>query len=87
MISLGQISYEGDFFDISRTVQNEFAILPDGYYANYIAEIELTFDEQVAIHERQAYGILDILGDLGGVLEIIMGVFGILIFPYTSMAY
>ena len=36
------------------------------------------------MHLRQVYGLLDILGDLGGVLEVIMVVMGALLMPIAE---
>ena len=38
-------------------------------------------DSEMSIHKRQVYTIFDLLGDMGGVLDAIITVFGILVFP------
>ena len=35
-------------------------------------------------HTRKIYGIIDLLGDLGGVTEIVMLVFGFFLFPISE---
>ena len=43
-------------------------------------------DESI-IHERAVYGSLDLLGDLGGVTEIIMIVFGFFLNPISEHSF
>ena len=38
-------------------------------------------------HQRRIYGYLDLLGDLGGVTEVIMIVFGIFLFPISKHSF
>jgi hypothetical protein len=38
-------------------------------------------------HSRRKYGLFDLLGDLGGVLEVIMIVFGIFLFPISEHSF
>ena len=39
---------------------------------------------EVITHARKIYGFIDLLGDLGGVTEVIMLVFGFLLFPVSE---
>lgn len=39
------------------------------------------------IHERAVYGSLDLLGDLGGVTEVVMLVFGFILFPISEHSF
>ena len=38
-------------------------------------------------HQRKIYGYLDLLGDLGGVTEVIMIAFGIFLFPVSRHSF
>jgi hypothetical protein len=38
-------------------------------------------------HERAIYGLLDLLGDLGGVTEVMMIVFSFLLLPISEHSY
>lgn len=42
---------------------------------------------EAIIHERSVYGSLDLLGDLGGVTEVVMLVFGFLLFPISEHSF
>ena len=50
-------------------------------------EFEFTLSEQVKIHERQVYGILDLIGDIGGVGEVVLGLIGLIILPYSELSF
>ena len=39
------------------------------------------------LHKRVAYGIIDLLGDLGGVLEVIVAVLGVMILPISKYSF
>ena len=43
--------------------------------------------DEFIVHTRVAYGTLDVLGDLGGVTEVIMIVFGFLIYPISEHSF
>lgn len=51
----------------------------------YRTQIFLTSEE--ITHGREVYGFLDLLGDLGGVTEVIMLVFGFFLFPISEHSY
>ena len=44
-------------------------------------------DNQKVSHSRAIYSFLDLLGDLGGVTEIILLVFGAILFPVSYHSY
>ena len=35
-------------------------------------------------HSRQKYGILDLMGDLGGVAQVVISVMGFFLFPFSE---
>jgi len=39
---------------------------------------------EVRKHSRQVYNVLDLLGDLGGVVEVVMVFFGIFLYPLSK---
>ena len=39
------------------------------------------------ILERSIYGVLDLIGDIGGVLEVLVSVVGILMYPLTEYSF
>lgn len=42
---------------------------------------------EVITHARKIYGFIDLLGDLGGVTEVIMLVFGFFLFPVSEQSF
>ena len=44
-------------------------------------------DNQGINHQRKIYNLLDLLGDLGGVTEVIMICFGIFIYPISEHSF
>lgn len=38
-------------------------------------------------YERQIYSFLDLIGDMGGILDILISVIGIFIFPSTEFSF
>lgn len=51
----------------------------------YKSQIELT--PVVYKYERDVYNFFDLIADLGGVMEIILAVFAILLVPYTNLSF
>jgi hypothetical protein len=54
------------FYELAKTQTYSFASSDNGQYkmlGNYI----FTINEEMQSHDRQVYGILDVLGDFGGV--------------------
>jgi len=56
---------------------------PDDYL--YISQIYL--DQQGAIHKRKIFNFFDLLGVMGGVLEVIVFIFGFLMFPISEHSF
>ena len=43
--------------------------------------------EQVVEHTREVYSVMDILGDLGGLIELVFGAIGIFILPISHYQF
>ena len=43
--------------------------------------------EEATYHEREVYNVLDLIGELGGVIEIFVVFFGVLIFPISKQSF
>jgi hypothetical protein len=78
-------SQEGTFYDIgSKTTIN----LPQqSSRPNMIGQVKIVLDSNSIEHERSRYNLLDLLGDLGGVLEVFMLVFGLIAFPISEFSF
>lgn len=49
--------------------------------------MEVQLDQLGVLEKRRKYGLLDLLGDMGGVLEVIVLGFGFFIFPISEFSY
>lgn len=43
--------------------------------------------DKYVLHRRESYIIFDVLGDLGGVLEILIYLFGMILLPISEYAF
>ena len=79
-------SYVGDFYDIgdSQVVEALYGV-PDHPNALYIVAFQL--HETRIFHYRDVYNILDLIGDLGGVLEIFVLFFNIFVGPISEFSF
>ena len=53
-------------------------------HKNMLAETKVFLMSELVEHEREIYSLLDLLGDLGGVTEVIMIIFGCILFPISE---
>jgi hypothetical protein len=56
-------------------------------YKNTLILINISLNNMGVENSREAYNLLGFVGDLGGVLEIIIAVFGILVFPFEEYSF
>jgi hypothetical protein len=54
---------------------------------NYLLQLEISIDQNVITHQRVRYGFLMLIGDLGGVLGIIISFLAILVEPYSQLSF
>lgn len=73
-----------NFFQVANIVPRKQAkrIEPNKLY-----ESILMLHEEKHQHERKIYGLIDLLGDLGGVLEVVTVVFGIILYPISFHSF
>ena len=79
-------TYLDQFFDISKTVNQKMIITTRGDMGMLYSSINLLHHEQ-SQHRRNIYNIFDVLGDVGGVLEVITFVFGIILLPVSYHSF
>eukprot|EP00356_Strombidium_inclinatum_P016887 CAMPEP_0170510440 /NCGR_PEP_ID=MMETSP0208-20121228/65770_1 /TAXON_ID=197538 /ORGANISM="Strombidium inclinatum, Strain S3" /LENGTH=261 /DNA_ID=CAMNT_0010793905 /DNA_START=940 /DNA_END=1725 /DNA_ORIENTATION=+ len=46
-----------------------------------------TLGNEYKLHERHIYNLLDLLGDLGGVFEVIIGAIGFFVMPFSEISF
>lgn len=49
--------------------------------------MEVQLDQSGVLEKRRKYALLDLLGDLGGVLEVILLAFGFFLLPLSEFSY
>ena len=49
--------------------------------------IYFSLSEHEVLHSREAFNIIDMLGDLGGLVDIIIVVFSLFVSPYASTSF
>lgn len=54
---------------------------------NIILRINFYLSDSFKYHQRYVYNFIDLLGDLGGILEVIMVASGALFFPIAQHHY
>jgi hypothetical protein len=82
------LSYEGEFYDIAKIINRPFiknGASEEKKILLYSSTIQL-HNESVKFN-RQIYNIFDLLGDLGGVTEVIMIVFGFFLFSISEHSF
>ena len=79
----GQNSYS--FFDVNdkRLTEKPYIDLIDPIYFS----AEIFIDETVIYHSRSVYGLLDLFGDIGGVLQVLQILSAFFIVPYNESAF
>ena len=56
-------------------------------YGNTIFKSEMYIDQDFLRHRNDNYTIFNIIGDIGGVLELLIMIFGILIYPINQNSF
>jgi hypothetical protein len=49
--------------------------------------VNFDLEESEVLHSREVYHIMDLIGDLGGVFEVIITIFGIFVFPMSQHSF
>jgi hypothetical protein len=52
-----------------------------------LARINLELDTEVKVYSRESYALIHLIGDLGGVTDIIVTFIGLFVSPYSSMSF
>jgi len=69
LINLFWPTYEGNFFDIGSKKLEEY--IQQDQYPNTLFTFALFMAETKLSHSRKAYGLLDLMGDMGGIIEVL----------------
>ena len=78
-------SIEASFFDVAKTTSvmvNRPLVFPHAVYA-----MEVFLNSFEISHSREIYDLLALLGDLGGIHDVFVLIFGIFVFPWSQFSY
>ena len=78
----GYYTYSDSYYNSARFTDRHVQWSDDN--TDLLVKINFFLSGLQKHYQRQVYGIIDLLGDLGGVLEVIMVVSGALLFPISE---
>ena len=74
-------SYCGQFFKISSLVDKPYN---HAKFPNEVLRVSTYILEEATYYERDVYNLVDLIGEMGGVIEVIVIVFGVIIYPTSK---
>ena len=78
----------GDFYTVgSRVFKDEMIRKSQDWDPEAVYWNNLIPEGQVIVHEHHVYNLLQMIGDLGGVKEIIVSIIGFFIMPLSTFAF
>ena len=83
-MQFGQYSHTGNFFKIGKIIPRNY-VAPEDSLEIYNTYMYLSSTN--IKYQRKTYDLLDLLGDLGGVTEVVMLLFGFFLFPLTEHSF
>ena len=83
---LGYPSKEGHFYDFEESIENR-QLNRIGAFKHYLYVLEIDPSLNGLHHSRSVYTIIDLFGDVGGVLEIFVLLFIFFIQPLTEFSF
>ena len=86
LFQFGQETHNREFYDVKNTLKRPFSILSDQEKVT-LTSAKLIFSAEALKHERRIYAFFDLIGDLGGVLEIATLIFGCILVPIAEHAF
>ena len=85
LINLEWPSQTGTFYDVGDKLTFSYSTLK--MRPNLLYVYKMNLDNYKQEHQRQVYNLLDLLGDLGGVLEVLVFIFGIFLYPISEHSF
>lgn len=80
----GDPTFQATYYNVHRILAVPENHKLGGANEHTIIKTNIYLESLKKVHERSVYGIIDLLGDLGGVLEVIMVFTGVLLFPISE---
>jgi len=77
-------SYEGDYYTVAKVIDKP--TIP-GKFGSELLRVSIFLQDEAVFYQREVYNLLDLVGDMGGVVEIIVIVFGVILYPIAEQAF
>lgn len=75
-------SLEGSFYSLKKLIQQA-----DFQVEHEIFKLEISLSENFTEHQREVYNLFTLLGDLGGVADVIISILSLFISPISDLSY
>ena len=72
---------DDSFYDIGSIAGN--LVKPPPIFINQVYQLGFYLYQEQITHVREIYDVLGFLGNLGGIESIILGIFGVFVYPYS----
>ena len=77
-------TYEGTFFQISSMLKRPYN---KNKFPGELFRCSLFLQKESILHKREIFNFLDLIGDLGGVIEVMVLIFGFIFFPISQQSF
>ena len=84
---LDRITNSFEFFDIQSVQESSFKHIKDDSDKDLIIRHNYEILDSSLVHKRVVYSVMDILGDLDGIAEIILKVIGFILLPISEFSF
>ena len=80
---LNDWTYNYEYYDFSKDYKSQIPF----QYKDEVLQLNIFLDDKSTVIKREIYNALDLLGDLGGIRDIVIVIIGIFLFPYSEFSY
>ena len=77
-------TYEGSFYQLTRTLKMEIVKEVEPLR---LLTVSFMLEKEAIQHIRECFNFIDMIGNLGGVVEVFVIVFGVLIYPISQYKF
>ena len=76
-------SYEGSFFTLGKNINNP---IHNEAIPGFLT-ISIYLQQESVLHVREVFNMIDLIGELGGVIEVFIMLFGFFLFPVAQFSF
>ena len=77
-------TFEGTFFQIGSMIKIP---IHKNKFPGQLFLCDLYLQKESIIHKREIFNLFDFMGDIGGVIEIMIIIFGFVLFPISQQSF